>query len=339
MSDELRDLLKARAGDAPVPNDDLGDVIRGGNALRWRKRLYSAGVVALVAVLSFTAIPELLSSRRDDETPPPITNTPSPDATEPCETVPFRATYLPDGWSYVLQPGSGGGTGEGHLGYFAPLDDESGAYIDITEQGHGHKLPSGKTFPVKVMGNDGRLGFEGTVGIVEFTYKNCDYSLAGVGMTLDELVQVAKGLRPTDSCDPPPVTGPDSPLRDGRHFVFITGVNLVGQGIGIQFDKAEFLTGEEANEAAVAAGAIEEGESVPNDYFILNQSKGTEALGFADDVEVYIETLQDGMPGLAPADTLWLACAFAEDESHSRSPYWITVKDQSVTKIEEQYLP
>ena len=345
MSDELRDLLKARAGDAPVPNDDLGDVIRGGKALRWRKRLYSVGVVVLVGVLSFTAIPELLSSQREDDPPPVIADTPSPDATGSCEAVPFRATYLPDGWSYKLRPGSGGFPGKyadtmppDRLAYWAPIENTRGTYIDVMKYGI-YNISRADGDQIRVLGDEGLIGRVEGGWSVNFEYGGCKYSVVTFSNTKEELSQVAESLRPTDSCNPPPVTGPDSPLSDGRHFVYIMGVNLVGQGIGIQFDRAEFLSGKEANEAAVAAGAIEEGEAVPNDYFIVNQSDRTEALGFADDVEVYIETLQDGMPGLAPADTLWLACAFAGDESHRHSPYWMTVKDQEVVKLEEVYLP
>ena len=107
MSDELRDLLKQRAGDVAVPSDDLGGVVRGGRALKWRKRMYSAGAVVLVGLVAWTTAPDLLSTTRDEKRPPVGgTPTPSPDETPApgrCGGVPFRPTYLPAEWSYILQ--------------------------------------------------------------------------------------------------------------------------------------------------------------------------------------------------------------------------------------------
>lgn len=365
MSDELRNLMRGSAENISVPSDDVNNVVRGGQSLRWRRRLYAAGVGVLVATVVWAGVPALTSSQKDDG--PRIAGTPKPDETKSgpprgyevstgpyggCQAVPFRPTWLPDGWSYKLEPGSGGQReiplGEqtpralGH--YFGPEEDPIPGYIDVYVQGTYYALPPKGGEIVAVMGDKGRIGAVEDGYSLEIEYRGCEYSVMGFGPSKEELRRVGEGLRPAEDCDDGRVVGPDADLEDGRHFVYITAVDIVDHGMGIQFDTAEFLTGAEANEAAIAAGAIEEGGSVPNDYFIVNQSKRTAALGFADDVEVYIETTsQDGMPGLATADTLWLACAFEGEnfveESRDRGPWWITVKDGEVTKLEEQYLP
>ena len=349
MSEELRDLLMGRAQDVSVPEGNLHDVLGGGRALRWRKRFYSVGVGVLVGAVAWAGIPDFAGSLRDEK-PTKIADTPTPEPEEsngPCD-APFQATYLPDGWSYVLQPGTGTRPDlepddqlEGFIGHYQPISEKPlTSYIDLMVRGTYYTLPpnnGGPAHMLVVMDDKARLGRVEDGWTVEFEYDGCEYSLMTFSESESELRRVAASLRPTDSCDSAEVFGPDARIDDGRHFVYITGVKLVGQGVGIQYDRAEFLTGPEADTAAVAAGAIEDGESVPNDYFIVNQSEHTAATGFADDVEVFIETTsQDGQPGLAPADTSLLACDVSDN---GPSAYWITVRDQEVVKIEEQYLP
>ena len=353
MSDEIRDLLRGRANEVPVPAGNLGEVIRGGNARRWRNRAYSVGVVVLVAAVAWATVPGFLDSMREEK-PPMIADTPGPGPTEgeglPCDSVPFRPTYLPDGWSYELHAGTGLQPGippeqqvPRGIGYYMPIDGAGkGTHFNVMEYGSYYTLSEGYGDPIEVLGEEGLIGEVEDGNTVEVTYDGCRYSLMAFGIPRSELAMIARGLRPTVGCTGQQVGGRVMNLGDGRFFGYIHAMN---DG-AIEFDVAEFLTGDEANEAAVAAGDIQAGETVPNDYYIVNEDQATGRFPLADDVKVIIDTIQDGLPGAAPADLLWLMCEFADlpaDDlatvSHETRPYWLTVRNGRVVEIEEQYLP
>lgn len=115
----------------------------------------------------------------------------------------------------------------------------------------------------------------------------------------------------------------------------------------ISFDRAEFLTGDAANAAATEDGRIAAGDTVPNDYYIRNESDVAEKLPVAPSVRVTAvrcpTTCRDGVPGDFDA----LAASFDEpgpkfltdDYRGAQSQYWITVEAGTVVRIDEQYLP
>ena len=55
---------------------------------------------------------------------------------------------------------------------------------------------------------------------------------------------------------------PGAPLSDGRHFGYIRSLDASSSPATVSFDRAAFLTGEAATEAARADGAIAEDEPV-----------------------------------------------------------------------------
>lgn len=140
--------------------------------------------------------------------------------------------------------------------------------------------------------------------------------------------------------------GESRAIEDGRHFAYVKSVDA-SSAPTLSVDVADFLIGDEANRAAVAAGAIEEGESVPNDYFVRNEDEATVTVPVAADVRVtHIQcapTCREKIPGRFDA----FAASFREGGSGSladeyrgaESQYWITVADGEVTAIDEQYLP
>lgn len=345
MSDEFRDLLKHRADEVQVHASDLDDVIRGGNARKWRNRAYSMGVVLLVAVVGWATVPGIVDSLRDEGRAPNIADTPTPTPEKtrrpdpvpgPCEAVRFRPTYLPDGWAYVLQPSDTTGS----LGRYSTIDEGGGTVEIFLLQGY-YRINPGEGKPIEVLGADGQSGtiHEGGL-VVEFTYRDCAYSLSTYTESEQELRQIASGLRPLDTCDSETVGGAISNLGDGRWFGYIKAIDPRA----VELDVAEMLSGDEANEAAIAAGDIEEGDTVPNDYYIVNDDKATTRFSLSDAVKVTIDTIQDGLPGPAPADLAWLICEFSGEKpddivTHRNNGYWLIVKDGVVAEIEEQYVP
>lgn len=84
--------------------------------------------------------------------------------------------------------------------------------------------------------------------------------LATAGLLLIALI--ACGVTATPTATP----GASVPTSTEEFFAFILSVD----GSEVTYDPAEILTGEAARDAAVTAGVINEGEDLPNDYFIAN---------------------------------------------------------------------
>lgn len=158
----------------------------------------------------------------------------------------------------------------------------------------------------------------------------------------------------TTSASPPPsVTETESPepsetesptpeaeLEDGRHFGSIRSIDVEDRTM--RFDLAYFLTGEEANDAAAEHG---DEVPVPNDYYIVNDNPRLRTLPIDPDVEVWVidwanccDLVRGGVQPFVDAFQTrhhpWDAMYQGRE-----APYWITVEDGRVVKIEVQYLP
>jgi tRNA A-37 threonylcarbamoyl transferase component Bud32 len=132
-------------------------------------------------------------------------------------------------------------------------------------------------------------------------------------------------------------------LPDGTHFGYVERVDTLSGALA--FDLACFYTGEEANEQAAKRG---DEVPVPNDVYIVNDN--TTIRNLTVDPAVRLRVLDwnrccDPRPG---ADLDAFASALGNEEfveidgrsyAGSLSPYWVTIEDGIVTRIEEQFLP
>lgn len=133
---------------------------------------------------------------------------------------------------------------------------------------------------------------------------------------------------------------PTAQLEDGRHFGSIRSIDVEAQTM--RFDLAYFLTGEEANDAAAEHG---DEVPVPNDYYIVNDNPRLRTLDVDPDVEVWVIDWADCCD-VVEGEVQPFVDAF-ETRHHPwdamyqgrEAPYWITVEDGAVVKIEVQYLP
>ena len=176
-----------------------------------------------------------------------------------------------------------------------------------------------------------------------------------IGSVLAGILAVAcKGSPPSSGPSPsqstitaPPTQSPSpaisASLEEGRHFGYIKSVDIGGSPFSLVFDKADFLTGQAATEAAREDGVIGPDESQPNDYYIRNQNPLLRTLTFRDDVRLIVidwtnccETVTGELEPFAAA---FEGHQPAGAYRGSFSPYWITVTGGEVVKVEEQYLP
>ncbi len=113
-------------------------------------------------------------------------------------------------------------------------------------------------------------------------------------------------------------------------------------GRKIKIDFVEMLTGEEAKQAAIAAGDIGPDEDLPNDYYIRNVNPLIREFGVSASVAITTATRSGGpdepatwtefmswFGGSPPAGTEYL----------HEMPWWIVRDGNTVVKIDEQYIP
>lgn len=125
-------------------------------------------------------------------------------------------------------------------------------------------------------------------------------------------------------------------------------INKVWMSGGVRYisiDYIELLTGDAANKAARAAGEIGPGEDVPNDYYIQNTSKQLRQFKVSNSATIKTSTWGGGTADTPVAITwtqfvsFWKATPPADAGQMHQVPWWIVRKGDTVTSIEELYLP
>jgi hypothetical protein len=123
-------------------------------------------------------------------------------------------------------------------------------------------------------------------------------------------------------------------LVDGRHFVFARSARAAPASL--RFDLAEFLTDEAAQDAAE-----EHGDDATDGYYIVNDNPRLRTLPVAGDVRVRyipVSACCDLVPGTWDQFAEAVNAAAPTDLDAS-APWWITVRDEQIVRIEQQYLP
>ena len=127
---------------------------------------------------------------------------------------------------------------------------------------------------------------------------------------------------------------PDPVLEDGRHFVFARSAR--DDPATLRFDLAEFLTDQEAQDAAE-----DRGDEAANGYYIVNDNPRLRTLPVAETVRVrYIST--SACCDLVEGTWDQFAEAVngtAQTDLDASAPWWVTVRGGQIVRIEQQYLP
>ncbi len=110
----------------------------------------------------------------------------------------------------------------------------------------------------------------------------------------------------------------------------------------ISIDYAEMLSGQEAIDAAIAAGDLAPGEDLPNDYYIRNTNPELREFAVSPGVAITTSTWEGEFDKPVTWDvfaSFWSASPPGGAEFLRDSPWWIERDGQTVIKIDEQYLP
>ena len=143
-------------------------------------------------------------------------------------------------------------------------------------------------------------------------------------------------------------------MPDGvREHAYVMDVETEDDGSYVlTIDSAQLLTGDEANQAAVEDGFIDEGGTVPGGYYIVNESSELEELVLDPDAPVALNVcLDDGecdVPVGVSAE-LWVDMLNGTIPDGQLDgfkwylggnlPYALILDSGTVVGIEEQYLP
>ena len=144
-----------------------------------------------------------------------------------------------------------------------------------------------------------------------------------------------------DQPHPTPVQD-EGQLEDGRHFGFVTSVDVAGRAI--EFDLASWLSGDEANQAYQEAGGT---GPVPNDHFVVNDNPALRTLVLSPDFRLILLDWRNCCDATFEGDLATFARAIEQQDDvlegdllyRGNSSWWVTVENGLVTRIEEQYSP
>lgn len=163
---------------------------------------------------------------------------------------------------------------------------------------------------------------------------------ATTGTTAVDATAMAAGEQPDDSeADTGPADAA-TPTPSERVPAIVESVRTEAGATILTVDYIQFLTGDEA-----AAAAAERGDESPppNDYYIVNDNARLREFTVQDGISVVTVVRDDGTsdPG---GHTLtleaWVAQLTGPAGGAFRSSfYWLTVSGDTITTIEQQYLP
>ena len=128
-------------------------------------------------------------------------------------------------------------------------------------------------------------------------------------------------------------------------FGYIRSLKRVGDRYEMSFDPALMLTGETANRAAQEDGVVGAGEPVPNDNYVVNESKRTYTYLVADDAKVTLlvrttpEKWAPTKESVAELAKVVAGTSALDLFEPLDSGTWITVDVDTVRAIYQQYQP
>jgi hypothetical protein len=126
-------------------------------------------------------------------------------------------------------------------------------------------------------------------------------------------------------------------MEDGRSIVYPTTVDRSTDPATLEFDLATFLTGDAANEYAAAHGME---VPVPNDNIIVNENPKLRVLPLSPGLEIDVVDYGNCGPVCGANLTVDLATFAARvRDAQYPAPYWLTIQDGVIIKIQEQYQP
>ena len=140
----------------------------------------------------------------------------------------------------------------------------------------------------------------------------------------------------------PAKSGAGSP-REIVHFGYVKSLTRKGSRYELRFDPALFLSGATANAAAAEDGAVEPGQPVPNDNYVVDE--GHRLLTYEVPANAHVTALTEGVAG-SPITVAELA-QLVDGKNPFQRPlfepittgFWIQIDVDTVRSLDQQYRP
>ena len=133
--------------------------------------------------------------------------------------------------------------------------------------------------------------------------------------------------------------GVGAPLETVQ-FGHIASLEPKGSGYVLRFDPALLLTGETANVAAAEDGAVEPGEAVPNDNYVVDE--GHRLFTYRVPADAKVTVLTDS-PESTPITVAELAQVVGGNHKPLWEPietgFWMRARIDTVQSLDQQYHP
>ncbi len=131
-----------------------------------------------------------------------------------------------------------------------------------------------------------------------------------------------------------------------RTYGHIRSLERVNGRYVLKFDPAFFTSGITANTAAAEDGAVEPGEPVPNDNYVVDESKRALRYYLSPTARVTILANTPGNPSSTPISVAELTEIVANGKSAQHTLFesldsgiWIRVHNDTVCALDQQYKP
>ena len=151
-----------------------------------------------------------------------------------------------------------------------------------------------------------------------------------------------KTVTRTVTVNPTAKTGVGAPGEQVQ-FGYVKSLTRKGSRYELRFDPAWFLSGETANVAAAEDGAVEPGEPVPNDNYVVNE--GRRLFTYLVPADARVTVLTKGVSG-SPVTVAQLAELVSGKNPFPRplfepltTGFWIRIDIDTVRSLDQQYRP
>jgi hypothetical protein len=172
--------------------------------------------------------------------------------------------------------------------------------------------------------------------------KRRGFALAAIAAILAAGCGSTKTVTKTVTVEAAAKSGVGAPL-ERVEFGYIKSLVPKGSRYVMRFDPAWFLSGETANVAAAEDGAVEPGQPVPNDNYIVDE--GHRLLTYIVPASARVTVLAEG-PNGTPISVAQLAQIVKGKNPLSRplfepitTGFWIRVRIDTVRSLDQQYHP
>jgi hypothetical protein len=148
------------------------------------------------------------------------------------------------------------------------------------------------------------------------------------------------------------VAGANATVRAGttrycgeqRLYGYIRSLQKSGTGYRLRFDPALFLTGQTANQAAAQDGAVPPGQPVPNDNYVVNESRRTYLYLVTRATRIRVLLRGGNITNGSPVTAATLAQFVRGKHTNRlfesfRSGFWLGVHIDRACSLEQQYRP